>query len=1063
MKFPLLTAALLLPVPLPAALPLTGTGSHVESFDSLPSASTQEWIDNAPLPNWYLHRSNAAAPFPVTLQINDNQPASPWVAGIYSLGSTGSTDRALGSAPTGTLGEVALILVVENAGTLPLQITQIVWHAEKWRENTTAGIVERIDFSWQKSLDEFSLISSFAGGWNPVDNLSVTVPHSGIAAAVQDPGLVFPVSQAPETPMVLEPGEYAALRWLNLNESGSDAYLGIDNVGLSWTTVNGAIVTGPQNLTRETKGTPGPGDDTFSFTLPVTGIGSVSPAGWILAAPLPAGWTGPAGGAYGDEVTYSGIPATGPSVSLTLRDSASSTITRTVTITTPPVPADLTATSGPLEVRFSAPAPGSASFSRNHTDGLTDLGWTSNVPNNGTNGVSSRPGGGDPNRYFRLNNFKANRFQTEAVNILGVAGFEVSLQLAAYTTSASGFEDSPAAAPVFGTSDRLQVVVEASGDGVNWTVASPSLVSSGQTAVEQFAAFRLADPGTGYTPENVLPSTLPNPIPFPATRTLRFTRGSAAFVRLVMVGGNDSNTENTLIDNIRFAAIPPAITASLSNVIRNNLGDDNPANDTFTFSLAVNNDDPGRLLGWTSDVPGIAGPYSPVPVDFPDYPVSGGTVLITLTDVEDAGQTLAYPVLVPDGILTAGIPVRVRSEGATPDPADDTWSFSVAVTAVNAGTGYTNDTNSASVAYGTPVTFGPWPVSTGSRTVIFRDRSDPSWTTTLTVPPPIRPVLATVSTGPVPGVLYSAVSPAITGWTQGAGTGVLVQVNGGGTVPHVLRSDLLDLSGVSGAVSFRADFSAAETSATTNFETNDTFKIELDLVRPSGTTLLNVLTAAQDPGNGAPSTGPNGPANGVLNGFTGTADTGAGITAPQDYDANRERDEFNLPVNGFPATAADFFTSTFQFSALIPDDVTAVRLLVTGLNNSATESFTVSGMRFDLASTDPPDNDGDGASNVDEATAGTDPDNPADVLRLAGFQPVAGSDPTVWRSRFASKPGRFYRLYHSSDLQSWTSEGNSYAGDGGDFDVLTTPPAGTGRLYYRLMVRLMDGFPPSTP
>ena len=86
---------------------------------------------------------------------------------------------------------------------------------------------------------------------------------------------------------------------------------------------------------------------------------------------------------------------------------------------------------------------------------------------------------------------------------------------------------------------------------------------------------------------------------------------------------------------------------------------------------------------------------------------------------------------------------------------------------------------------------------------------------------------------------------------------------------------------------FTADFVAADSSNTTNFEANDTFKIELELTGPAGTQTINLLTSAHDTGNGAASASVNGPPNGVLNGFTGVASTG--VTALQDYDANLER------------------------------------------------------------------------------------------------------------------------------------------------------------------------------
>lgn len=1050
----------LVPV-LRAAVPLPGSGTVIESFNALPSTTGTAWTDNVTLLNWYLHRSNPSAPTPIPLLINDNVAATAWSAGLYSLGGSAGTDRALGGAPTGTFGEISHVVILQNTSALPVQLTGIAYTVEKWRENSTAGITERIDFSYQKSISEASLAASLATGWTEVDNLDVVVPHSGAAGAMQNPGLTFSTNQPPALAVVLEPGEFIALRWLNSNEIGSDAYLGIDDVAVSYATVNGAITATPQDIVRDTKQTTALEDDTFSFKLPVAGLGAVSLDGWLLTAPLPAAWTGPSSGSYGDIATYSGIPVSTASVSLTLRDSANAGISRTVIIATPPVPANLTPSSGPMEVRFASPLLGSTSFARKFNEGLTDLGWTSNAPVNAFNGVRTRPGDGDPNQFFRIRNAKLNRFETEPVNIEAVAGFDVSLQLAAYTTTASGFEDGPASAPTFAASDRLQVVVEASADGLNWTVASPSLVSSTQTGVSQFTDFRIADPGTGYTADNIVPGSLPAVIPFPATRSLRFTRGTAALVRLVIVGGNDSDSENTLFDNIRFAAIPPVIAAALSNVVRNNLGDDDATNDTFSFSIAVTNADPGRTLGWTCDVPGISGLYSANPVAFPTYPVSGGARQITFTDVADPSFTLAYAVPLPAGVLMPGVPLAVRNEGATSSPADDTWSFSVVVTTVNGGTGFFNSLTAASANYGTSVSLGPFPVSAGAQPVTFTDRSNPAWTTTANFSPPIRPILATVSTGGPPGVVYSTVSPAITGWAEGAGQGVLVQTNGGGTVPHVMRSEAVDLSDVNGAVRFRADFTATEDSAGTNFEANDTFRIQLELTSPAGTTTVNLLTAAQDTGNGAASGTANGPPNGVLNGFTGVAATG--VTAVQDYDANRERDEFNLPVNGVRATAADSFASPFRFATLIPDEVTTARLVVTGLNNSPTETFTVSGMSFVVEGSGV-DSDGDGVSNADEQTAGTNPNDPADALRLGGFAIVPASNPLTVQSSFSSKSGRFYRLYRSPDLQNWTSDGPTLTGDGSTMDVFAQPgsPA-PPRLYFRLMVRQSDDFPATTP
>ncbi|MDB6070746.1 MAG: endonuclease, partial [Verrucomicrobiales bacterium] len=917
--------ALALVPALHGAIPLTGSGTVTQNFNTLPTGAGVEWNDNSTMPNWWLYRSNAAAPFPIPLLVNDNVAATAFAAGVYSFGPTGGADRAFGSVPTGTLGEISQVVVLQNTGALPIQITNIAFAIEKWRENTTAGITERIDFSYQKNIDEFTITSALGAGWTDLNNYDVVVPHSGTASAIHNPSINFPVSQAPVDAIVVDPGEYAAFRWLNPNESGSDAYLGLDDVVISYLTLDGAIAAPPHNIARDSKGTASLTDDTLSFTITPVGTGTVSPAGWVLSAALPAGWTGPASGPYNGDATFSNIPVTGPTVTLTIRDSATATTTRTITVSTPPVPADLTPAGNPIEWHFTAPATNSTSFSRTWTDGLTDLGWTSNAPSNGFNGIATRPGGGDPNQYFRLRNFKLNRFVTEPVNISAVSVFDASLQLATYTTSASAFEDGPANAVTFAGSDRFQVIVELSSDGgATWVSAGPSIVSSGQTGVSQFAEFKIADPGTGYTADAVVPSTLPAVVPFAVTRSQRYPTNGAGLARLAVLGGNDSDSENSLFDNIKFSVVPSKITASVTTTIRDNQGDDNPANDTFSFSIAVSNDDLGRPLGWTSSEAGVSGNYGNFPASFPFYPVSGGPRSITFTDVQDPAGTLNFSVPIPLGVLSATPPLVTRDEGAGPGPADDTWTFTTTVSAVNGGTGFTNTLNADSVDYNNPITFGPYPVSAGAKSVTFLDRSDNTWTTALTVTPPIRPQIATLVRTGAPLPVYQSNASLVTGWTEPGTPGTLVQVNGGGTTAHVLTSDPVDLSGISEDVLFYADFIAADSSAGTNFEANDTFVMELELTRPGGTERINLLTAAQDTGDGAPSTGPNGPANGVLNGFNGVAVTG--VTVVQDYDANRERDEFNLPVGATPSDSAASFSSLFRFTAVIPDDVTSAQV-----------------------------------------------------------------------------------------------------------------------------------------
>ncbi len=102
------------------------------------------------------------------------------------------------------------------------------------------------------------------------------------------------------------------------------------------------------------------------------------------------------------------------------------------------------------------------------------------------------------------------------------------------------------------------------------------------------------------------------------------------------------------------------------------------------------------------------------------------------------------------------------------------------------------------------------------------------------------------------------------------------------------------------------------------------------------------------------------------------------------------------------------------------------------------------------------DTDGDGVSDADELVMGTDANNASDVLRLAQ---AAGNPGQI---TFTSKAGKYYRVYSSTDLGTWSDAGlTTIAGDNSakQFNIPTPVPG--QRRYFRLHVMGADGVWPA--
>jgi hypothetical protein len=1063
----LVTAAgLSLPAPLLAA-PVELLNSYqvyTQRFDELPfltnnAGANVRWNNDQTVAGWYIHRAatsgfGSAGVWEGTNAIwyvSDGSLAANAAGmgyGAYSLGGPSDANRSLGFIPSSESGEISAIVVFHNPRPYPMKLTRMGYTGKAYRKNSNATL-ERISVSYHVYDSVAAMQSQIqvqdgvsgrtVAGWGSIPNLTAVFPMNEVDAA--DVPLF---KLAPPTTVALQnveprntsgsllaiqvpPGKFLALRWGNVNDLGADGLIGIDELDVEFDEQVCELSATQSAAASRTDGASAtdPRDDSVAVPVVISATGNAVANTYDIISPAELARTGIRYGSRDLEFTGATIDAARGQLTLVIQDSTNTSCRTTLVVDAP-------ACQHFIDVGEAVVTGNTYSLPITITGEYVadDFSISTSPQTRGKLGVptmiTNLPIGSS--LTVRLRDV-INPTTEQASNCSQLITLDPPRRLG---------DNNLTGKPIYTSSHPED---SNSPWQVNPTGATATLNNAGVETGSSVKTSRIT---------------------LPATQELYRVTGE-------IVAQESSNNSNFETDDQLKAEL--LIDEGLTTETRISLSDRfdrqaffNPAGDgwingfTSGSGLLYNN---YRLfdefnLAATGNTTGAAD-VDVLQATFPlnrDLPRGTKTVQLIITGDNDAAdesftlQNLRLVQVLPE--LLVSTPTQIQRLETTPgDLTQDEVSFQVTISNPVGGLGWQANTRGT-----TEGTFGTYtlriPVTQSS--VTFTDKSISSLQTTVTVPIPARYTLGTNTFTGNPISTKLDVFPDAE-WVNDAAAKTL-RLSNSVTLKSV-QSEVISLANIVGDVEMVLTLTAQDTSIFTNFEANDQFRAELIL---DGDTANPVSLIKQDWDRN----GFTGAKVGWLNGFDGSAEI--------PYNTQPGWDEFNRKIGPGFFLNNETFTATFAMLQPIADSVQSVQVRIYGVNNNASESFTVSGLALRSSTAD---TDNDGMSDVYEQAYGLNPTDPDDVgsdddgdgiialeeyrggtaANVAGkrgirITSVAKAGDTL-AVEFPALTGIRYRLQSSLDGLSWQDVGELISGIGSAEAPLE---AGVARKFYRIRV-----------
>lgn len=212
---------------------LMSAGSYTQNFDNLGSVNAN-WTNNATLPGWYAAKGNGDATNFLA------SSGSSTTGGIYSFGVAGisnSADRALGSIGASSINYAYGIRLKNDTSAAQTNVV-ISYIGEEWRSGT-ATTPQALTFAYQIGVGP--LTNAYSGTWTTVSALSFVSPNLSAASLPLDGNASTNrqfFNSIALTGVSVPVGQELFLRWLDVDDTGFDNGLAIDDFAASFSSAS---------------------------------------------------------------------------------------------------------------------------------------------------------------------------------------------------------------------------------------------------------------------------------------------------------------------------------------------------------------------------------------------------------------------------------------------------------------------------------------------------------------------------------------------------------------------------------------------------------------------------------------------------------------------------------------------------------------------------------------------------------------------------------------------------------------------------------------------------------